>query len=330
MRQAFHPFRRALLGCALLAGFGAGAAAYAQDAPPGWPTRPIRIVLPVVPGGGMDIVCRAIAQQMTERWGQSVIIDNRAGGGTVVATEISARAAPDGYTFFSASDTLRVLGVTRRVNFDVRKAFEPVALMAGQPYILIVHPSLPAKDIKELIAYSHKQPLSYGSSGIGTIAHIGLEWFAGHTGAKFVHVPYKGGGQALTALMGAEIHMYPGLLLSAGGAIRAGKAKPLAALSLKRLPAMPDLPTVAEQGFPNFKITNSYSLMAPAGTPRPIINAVNRLVGDFMNSPAMSQRLAADGSQPGERMTPDEFRAFWLKEYEQVERQVKELKVKLY
>lgn len=323
-------FTRTVWGASLLTMLGAGTAATAQDVPPGWPTRPIRIVLPVVPGGGMDIICRAIGQQMTEKWGQSVIIDNRAGGGTVVATEISARSAPDGYTFFSASDTLRVLGVTKRVNFDVRKAFEPIALMAGQPYILIVHPNLPAKDIKELIAYSHKQPLSYGSSGVGTMAHIGLEWFAGHTGAKFVHVPYKGGGQALTALMGAEIHMYPGLLLSAGGAIRAGKARPLAALSLKRLPAMPDLPTVAEQGYPSFKITNSYSLMAPAGTAKPIIHAVNKLVGEFMHSPAMAQKLAAEGSAPGERMTPEEFKTYWLKEYEQVEKQVKELKVKLY
>jgi len=323
-------FIRTLLGSALLAGSSMSAFVCAQDAPPGWPTRPIRLVLPVVPGGGMDILSRAIGQHMTERWGQSVIIDNRAGGGTVVATEISARSAPDGYTWFVASDTLRILGVTKRVNFDVRKAFEPVVAMAGQPYILIVHPSLPAKDVKELIAHSHKQPLSYGSSGVGTTAHIGLEWFAGHTGAKFIHVPYKGGGQALTALMGAEIHMYPGLLLSAGGAIKAGKAKPLAALSLKRLPAMPDLPTVAEQGYPNFKITNSYSIMAPAGTAKPVIVAVNRLVADFMHSPAMTQKLAAEGSQAGERMTPEEFKTAWLKEYEQVERQVKELKVKLY
>jgi tripartite-type tricarboxylate transporter receptor subunit TctC len=172
--------------------------------------------------------------------------------------------------------------------------------------------------------------LSFGSSGVGTTAHIGLEWFAGHTGAKFIHVPYKGGGQALTALMSGEIHMYPGLLLSAGNAIKAGKARALAALSLKRLAAMPDLPTVVEQGYPDFKITNSYSIMAPAGTPKPIINAVNQLVADFMHSDAMVKKLTAEGSQPGERMTPEEFRTFWLKEYEQVERQVKELKVKLY
>lgn len=319
-----------LLGSLLLVSFGWHALASAQNAPPGYPARPIRIIVPVVPGGGLDILCRAIGQMLTERWGQSVIVDNRPGGGTVLATEIAARAAPDGYTFFSGTDTLRVVGVTKRVGFDVRKAFDPVVPMAGQPYILIVNPSLPVKNVKDLIAHSMTQPLSYGSSGVGTVAHIGLEFFTEKAGAKFVHVPYKGGGQALLALLGGEIHMYPGLLLSAGTAIKTGKARPLAALSLKRIPALPDLPTVAEQGFPGFKITNSYGLFAPAGTPRPIINAINRLVGEFMHTPQMAQRLVAEGSEPAERMTPDQYRAFFARDYEEVEAQIKQIKVKLY
>ena len=306
------------------------APAYAQDKPADYPNRPIRIIVPVVPGGGLDIICRAIGQMLTERWGQSIIVDNRGGGGTVLATELAAKAAPDGYTFFAGTDTLRVVGVTKRVAFDVRKAFDPIVPMAGQPYILIVTPTLPVKNVKELVAYSMTQPLSYGSSGVGTVAHIGLEYFTAITGAKFVHVPYKGGAQALLALLGGEIQMYPGLLLSANSAIKSGKARPLAALSLKRIPAMPDLPTVAEQGYPNFKITNSYSLFAPAGTPRPIIQAMNRIVADFMHSPQMAQKLTAEGSQPGERMTPEEFRAFFAREYEEVERQIKQIKVKLY
>jgi tripartite-type tricarboxylate transporter receptor subunit TctC len=302
----------------------------AQDAPPGYPARPIRIVVPVVPGGGLDILSRAVGQMLTDRWGQSVIVDNRPGGGTVLATEITAKAAPDGYTFLAGTDTLRVVGVTKRVTFDVRKAFDPVVPMAGQPYILIVNPSLSVKNVKELIAHSMKQPLSYGSSGVGTVAHIGLEFFTTKTGANFVHVPYKGGGQALVALMGGEIHMYPGLLLSAGTAIKTGKARPLAALSLKRIPAMPDLPTVAEQGFPGFKITNSYGLFAPAGTPRPILNAVNRLVGEFMHSPAIAQKLAAEGSEPAERISVDQYKAFFARDYAEVESQIKQIKVKLY
>jgi tripartite-type tricarboxylate transporter receptor subunit TctC len=321
---------RTLTGTVLLATLGCHAAALAQEPPPGYPARPIRIVVPVVPGGGMDILTRSVAQMLTERWGQSVIVDNRPGGGTVLATEIAAKAAPDGYTLFVGSDTLRVLGVTRRVSFDVRKAFDPVVPMAGQPYILIVTPGLPAKNVKELIAHSKKQSLSYGSSGVGTVAHIGLEYLTSLAGADFVHVPYKGGGQALLALMGGEIQMYPGLLLSAGAAIKSGKARPLAALSLERIPAMPELPTVAEQGFPGFKITNSYSLFAPAGTPRPVVNALNRHVGEFMNAPQMTQKLTAEGSQPAKRMTPDEFKAVFAREYDEVEKQIRQIKVKIY
>jgi len=309
---------------------GAGAPAPASEPLPGYPARPIRIIVPVVPGGGLDIISRAVAQMLTERWGQSAIVDNRPGGGTVLATEMAAKAAPDGYTFFAGTDTLRVLGVTKRVSFDVRKAFDPVVPMAGQPYILIVAPSLPVKNFKELVAYSQTQSLSYGSSGVGTVAHIGLEYLTAKTNAKFVHVPYKGGAQALLALLGGEIQMYPGILASAGSSIKAGKVRPLATFSLQRLAALPDVPTVAEQGFPGFKITNSYSLFAPAGTPKPIVHAINREVGEFVHSPQLAQKLAAEGSQPGERITPEQFKAVFAKEYEEVERQIAQIKVKLY
>lgn len=304
--------------------------ASAQTPPPGYPVRPIRIIVPAVPSGGLDIVCRSIGQMLTDRWGQSVVVDNRGGGGTVLATEIAARAAPDGYTLFAGTDTLRVVGATRRVAFDVRKAFDPVVPLAGQPYILIVSPNLPVKSVKELIAHSQHQPLSYGSSGVGTVAHLGLEYLTAQSGAKFVHVPYKGGAQALLALLGGDIQMYPGLLLSANTAIKTGKARALAALSLTRIAAMPDLPTVAEQGFPGFKITNSYSLFVPTGVPRPIVDALNRVVREYMNSPQMTQKLVAEGSQPAERMTPEEFRAVFLREYAEVERQVKKINLKIY
>ncbi len=172
--------------------------------------------------------------------------------------------------------------------------------------------------------------MSYGSSGIGTVAHLGLEELTVITKAKFIHVPYKGGAQSLLALMGGEIQMYPGLLLSAASALKSGKARALAAFSLNRIPALPDLPTVAEQGFPGFKIVNTYGVYAPAGTPPSIIAALNRAVGDFMHSPSMAQRLVAEGSQPGERITPGEYRAVFLREYEDIERRVKYLKVKIF
>jgi tripartite-type tricarboxylate transporter receptor subunit TctC len=321
---------RFLLCCSLLAGVGWHAPTAAQEMPVGYPSRPIRLIVSSVAGGAMDIMCRSVGQMLNERWGQPVIVDNRSGGATVLATELAAKAAPDGYTLFGGSDNLRIIGVTKRVPFDVRKAFEPVVPMATQPYILLVIPALPVKSFKELVAYSMTQQLTYGSSGVGTTAHLGLESLFAQTGGKFVHVPYKGGAQSLLALMSGEIHMYPGLLLSANTAIKQGKARAIVALSLNRIPALPDLPTLAEQGFPGFKITNSYSLYAPAGTPRSIIGTMNRLVGDFINSPQMAQKLTAEGSQPAERMTPEELKAVFAREYEEVERQVKQLKVKLY
>ena len=302
----------------------------AQDKPAGYPVRPIRIIVPVLPGGGLDTICRAVAQMLTERWGQTVVVDNRPGGGTVIATELGAKAPPDGYTLLAATDTLNILGAMKRVPFDVRKAFEPVVAMTAQPYVLIVNAALPAKSVKDLVAYSMTQPLSYGSSGVGTAGHLGMERLATLSGAKFVHVPYKGGAASLVGVVGGEIHMLPGVVISATQAIKSGKVRALAAMGLKRIPALPDLPTVAEQGWPGFKIVNSYNLVAPAGTPRPIVAAIHRVVSDFMHSPAMTQRLIADGSQPGERMAPDEFKAFLAREYDEVERQVKHLNVKLF
>jgi tripartite-type tricarboxylate transporter receptor subunit TctC len=322
---------RLLLCCSFLAGLAWPAASRAQDKPAGYPVRPIRIIVPVVPGGGLDTICRAVAQMLTERWGQTVVVDNRPGGGTVIATEIGAKAAPDGYTILAATDTLNILGAMKRVPFDVRKAFEPIVPMTTQPYILIIHPSLPVKSVKDLVAHSMTQPLSYGSSGVGTTGHLGMERLASLSGAKFVHVPYKGGAPALLGVAGGEIHMLPGVVISATQGIKSGKLRALAAMSLKRVPALSDLPTVAEQGYPGFKIVNSYNLFAPAGTPRSIVAALNRAVGDFVNSPKMTQRLISDGSQPPEdRMTPDVFKMFLLREYDEVERQVGNLNVKFF
>jgi len=304
--------------------------ALGQDLPPGYPSRPVRIVVPAVPGGGLDLVSRSVAQMLSERFNQSFVVDNRAGGATVIATELTAKAAPDGHTILAGTDALRIVSVTKRVPFDTRKAFVPIVQMTLQPYVLLVTPNVPAKSVKELIAYAQTEPLRYGSSGVGTSGHIGMELLGVISNGKFIHVPYKGGAQSLVALLAGEIHMYPGLLLSANAAIKTGKARLLATLGPQRLPAYPELPTVAEQGFPGFKIVNTYGLFAPSGTPAAIVRAINRLVGDFMHTPQMSQKLIADGSQPAERMTPEEYRAVFAKEYEEFERQVGQFKTKLF
>jgi tripartite-type tricarboxylate transporter receptor subunit TctC len=316
------------LACA--AAMTCAACASAQDKPAGYPMRPIRLICPVAPGAGNDTITRAAAQMLNEKWGQTVVVDNRSGGGTVIATELGAQAAPDGYTLLTATDTLMLLGAMKRVTFDIRKAFEPIVVMTTQPYILVMNPALPVKSVKELVALSKTKPLSYGSSGVGTTVHLGMERLASLTGARFEHVPYKGTAPALIGVMGGEVHMVPASAISGTSAMKTGKVRALAVMGLSRVPALPDVPTVAEQGLPGFKIVNSYNLFAPAGTPRPILLAINRVVSEGMRSPQMAQKLGAEGSQPGERLTPDELKAQMAKEYVEVEKQVKQLKLTLF
>src|SRR5476649_2239325 len=282
---------------------------HAQDKPTDYPLRPIRIIVGVAPGAGNDAITRAAAQMLNDAWGQTVVVDNRSGGGTVISVELGAQAAPDGYTLLSATDTLMLLGAMKRVAFDIRKAFDPVVVMTTQPYILVIGPALPVKSIKDLVAYSKTKTLSYGSSGVGTTVHLGMERLASLTGANFAHVPYKGTAPALIGVMSGEINMVPASAISAAAAMKTGKVRAVSVMGLKRLPAFPDLPTIDESGWPGLKIVNSYNLFAPAGTPRAIILAINRVVAAGMNSPQMTQKLAAEGSEPGARMTPDEFKA---------------------
>jgi tripartite-type tricarboxylate transporter receptor subunit TctC len=304
--------------------------AFAQEKPPNYPTRPVRLILTVAPGAGADAIARAAAQMLTDAWGQSVVVDNRPGAGGLIAVDTVVKSAPDGYTILSNGDSLLLLGVLKRVPYDIRKALDPITPTSFQPYVLLVNPSTPVKSMKELVAYSKTQTLTYsGSSGVGSTVHLGMERFAQISGARLLFVPYKGSAPAIIAAMSGEIHLAVASAIAATGAMRTGKVRALASLGLTRIPSMPDVPTVAEQGFPGFKITNRYGLYAPAGTPRAIVSAINRIVGEGMHSPHMRQRLEADGSQPAERMTPDELRAAIAKEYVELEQQVKSLDLKI-
>ena len=295
-----------------------------------YPTRPIRLIVAASAGAGGDMMARAIAQVLTDAWGQNTIVDNRPGGSGTIGIELVARAAPDGYTLLSLGDTLVIVGATKRVPLDVLTAFEPVAPTSVQPYIMLAHPSVPSKSFTELVAFSAAKPVTYsGSTGVGAAVHIGMERLAQLSGAKLHFIPYKGTAPAIIAAMGGEIQIAVASTLSATGAMRSGKLRGLAALSLTRVPSMPDIPTVAEQGFPDFKIINRYGMQAPAGTPRRIINALNKVVSDGMYSPQMVQKLEADGSQPAERMTPEQFKAALAREYREVEEQLKRLNIKI-
>ena len=319
------------LGCwlagAVLASSGV---CVAQEKPAGYPVRPIRLVISGSPGAGGDMMARAVAQMLTDAWGQNAVVDHRPGGSGMIAAELVAKAAPDGYTLHSGGENVMLLGALKRVPFDILKAFEPVAPTSAQPYVLLAHPSMPFKSIKELVAHSASRRVTYsGSSGVGATVHLGMEQLAQRSGANLRFIPYKGTAPGILAAMGGEINMVAASSMAATAAMKTGKLRGLAALSLTRIPSMPDLPTVAEQGYPGFKITNRYGLRAPAGTPRPIIAAINRVVSDGMHSPQMRQKLEAEGAQPAERMTPEQFRATIAREYAEMEQQVKRLDIKI-
>ena len=316
-----------LLASVILAYSGA---AIAQDKPAGYPSRPIRLIVAAAPGAGGDMMARAVGQMLTDAWGQNAIVDNRQGGSGAIGVELVARSAPDGYTLLSLGDTIVLLGATKRVPFDIVKAFDPIVPTSTQPYVLLANLNMPFKSIKELIAYSATQTVTYsGASGVGNTVHLGMERFAQLSGAKLLFVPYKGTAPAIVAVMGGEIHMAAASAMSATAAIKTGKVRALAAMGLTRIPSMPDLPTVAEQGFPGFKITNRYGLHAPGGTPRAILAAINRVVSDGMRSPQMRQKLEAEGAQPAERMTPEQLKAAMAREIAEMEQQVKRLNIKI-
>lgn len=310
---------------------GVAAVCQAQQRAGDYPRKPIRIVVGIAPGGGLDAVTRAAARTLSEQFGQSVIVDNRPGAGTVIAMDIAAQAAPDGYTLLSATDTLMLNGVLKRASYDVRKAFEPVVQMTSQMYMMLVPPSLPVKSVKELVAYAKSKPgtLSYGSQGLGTTGHLGMERFKQLAGVEIVHVPYKGAAPAMLDLLSGQIHLLFASTIASAPHVKSGKVRALAVTGESRIPAYPDLPTVAESGVPGFKLTNKYNLFAPAGTPRAIILAVNQAVSRGMNSPEMVKILAADGAQAAAPAPPEAFKELFAKEYAEVEKLVAALNLRL-
>ncbi|HSB48243.1 MAG TPA: tripartite tricarboxylate transporter substrate binding protein [Burkholderiales bacterium] len=293
------------------------AAAWAQEKPGDYPRKPVRIVIGIAPGGGLDAMTRLGAQKLTERWGKSVIVDNRPGGGTVVGMDIVAHAPPDGYTLLGASDTLMLNGVFKRAAYDVRKVFIPIVQLTTQPYVLLVNPSVPARSVQELIALAKSKPgaLSYGSQGLGTTGHIGWERFKLMTGVDILHVPYKGAAPAVIDLLGGQINMTFSNIVTSGVHMKSGKLRGLAITSPRRGRVFPEMPTVSEAGVPGFELANSYGYFAPAGTPQGIIREINAIVSQSMNSPETVRLLAADGSEPLPPSTPEAFRDRFHRQY---------------
>jgi len=290
-----------------------------------YPARPIRIIAPYVPGGGVDFVARAIAQKLPEFIGQQVIVENRPGGGTNIGSELVVRAAPDGYTVLLGGVPNTVnMSLFKKPPYDVVRDFAPVVQTTTAPNILALHPSVPAKSVKELIALAKSRPgeLTFASAGIGSSNHLSGEMFRITARIVIVHVPYKGGGAAVVDLIAGHVSMYFGTTPSTVPHVRTGKLRGLAVTTAKRSQATPDVPTIAEAGLPTFEQSAWHGLLAPAATPQAVITRLNNEVVRVLRSPDVVERFAAQGVDVIGG-TPQEFAAFIKQDVEKYAKLVK-------
>jgi tripartite-type tricarboxylate transporter receptor subunit TctC len=302
--------------------------AFAQPAAK-YPARPIRVLVPSPPGSGSDLMTRAVTQRLSERLGQSVVADNRPGAAGGIALETLQYATPDGYTIGTLSAQNVTAMLLRTIPTDIPNAFAPIALMISQPYLLIVTPSLPVSSVKELIAYAKTKPLVYASSGVGSVVHLGMEMLKMMAGIEMTHVPYKGSGLSMIDLMSGRVQVSITNTLTATPLVRTGKIKALAVTSLERSKAMPDLPTVAESGLPNYELRSWYGMIGPKKTPAAIIQRLNETIGAVMTSPDVHERLAADGAEAVPPHSPDKFTAVIANEIKRWGPFVKRANIKL-
>lgn len=304
----------------------------AMPAPADFPNKPVRILVGVPPGSGADTVTRAVAARVTEQWGRSVIVDNRPGAGGAIAMDTVARATADGYTILSASVGLVATATAlRKVSFDTNAAFDPVVRMTSQPYVVVLNPAVTVNSLQELITYAKANPgaLNYASSGAGSASHLGAELFKAMAGVNMVHVPYRGLAQAITEVAAGQVQVLFSTVVSAAAFLRLNRLKPIAVTTLRRLPAFPNLPTVAESGLPGYELNSSYGLYVPAGTPAAIVAAINREAGLALRAPDVRAKLAADGAEVAEGNTPAEFRRSFGAEFERWGRLLKSTAIRI-
>ena len=284
-----------LVAGALLAG---SLPAWAQP----YPNRPLRIVVPFPPGGGTDIGTRIVAQKLQEAWGQAVIVENKPGAAGIVGTELTAKSAPDGYTFMMGNIGTHAINVSlyKKLAYDPVRDFAPVSMVADLPLLLLVHPSVPANSVKELIALAKSQPgkLNFSSSGAGGSMHVAAELFKSMTGVDMVHIPYKGGAPAVADLLSGQVALSFSTVLETIQHVKAGKVRALAVTNDHRSIALPDLPTIAEAGLPGYQSISWLALFAPAGTPKEIVNKVSAESVRILKLPDVKERLLAQGAEP--------------------------------
>ena len=303
-----------------------------QGAQAAYPERPVRMIVPFPPGGANDIVARMVAQRLAEQWGKPVVVDNRAGAGGNIGIETGARANPDGYTLTIGSNSTLATNVVLEPSlpFDPRRDFAAISMIVTAANILIVHPSLAANTTADFIklARSNTRKLNYSSFGDGSSAHLTGEMFKSAAGVDMVHIPYKGGGPALAAVMGGEVQCTFANLSVALPQVKGGKVKAIAVTSARRATALPELPTLAESGVPGFEATATVGMLAPAGTPRALVLRLNQDVHRVVNEPAMREQLLARGLEIA-LSTPEEFARYIRSEIERWGRVVRDAGIRV-
>jgi tripartite-type tricarboxylate transporter receptor subunit TctC len=313
------------VACALVSCVLADAAAQAP-----YPAKPVRMIVPSSPGGGSDIIARIVAPKLGERLGQQIVVENRAGAGTMIGNEVVARAAPDGYTLLLGVSTLATNpAIYKKVSYNALTDFAPITLVLSAPNILVVHPSLPVKNVKELIWFSEARPgqMNYASAGTGTNPHLSMEHFLSMAKLKMVHVPYKGSAPAIIDLLAGQVPVSMATMLTGLPHVRNGRLRALGVTSAQRTAVARDVPSIAESGVPGYEAVQWYGILAPAQTPKEIVTRLNRELVGILHSTDVKDRFAADGGDAGGN-TPDEFARYVRTETEKWARVAKSAGIK--
>jgi tripartite-type tricarboxylate transporter receptor subunit TctC len=277
-----------------------------------YPARSVRLIVPSSPGGGTDITARIIAPKLSEYLGQQVVVENRAGAGTMIGGEAVARATPDGYTLLMGISTLAINpAMYRKVPYDALKDFAPISQVVALPNVLVTHPSLPVKSVKELIGFARARPgqINFASAGVGTNPHFAMELFNSMAGLKMVHVPYKGSGQGVIDLLAGHVTVMTPSILTAMGYVKDKRLRALGVTSAKRATGAPDIPTISEAGLAGYEAVQWFGVLAPAGTPAAIVTRLHKEIVRTLQAPDIRQKLVSDGADPV-GSSPEEFAAF--------------------
>jgi len=295
-----------------------------------YPTKPVRIIAPFAPGGGTDFIARLIAQKLTERLGHQVIVENKPGAGGNLGAEFAVKSAPDGYTLLLVAGSYTVNPSLYKLSFDPVNDIMPLVQLSQGPFVVAVHPSVPANNLKELIELARRQPdkLSYASAGSGSITHLASELFLDMAKVKIVHIPYKGTGPALNDTIAGSTQLIFGSVSTTLQFIKSGRLRGLAVTTPRRISALPDLPTVAEAGVPGYEVVLWHGLVAPKGVPRPIVDRLNREANEVLKAKDMGDLLATDGVAPAGG-TPEQFRAVIKADIERWRGVVKQANIKV-